>query len=160
MERVHGETLKAFLKRLDLLKKEGISCDSSVIFRTNVRAYYVYRHDLDEEVALEAAKQIAEVLAKLHGGDLIHGDLTTSNLLLRCKISLPVTLYSLQPFKVANVLVEEALLVKLKKVFIARTYQSHTCRSFRQHCPINKFGAALPVGRCDRLWSQLQESAY
>ncbi|KAK8954357.1 hypothetical protein KSP39_PZI002842 [Platanthera zijinensis] len=40
-------------------------------------------HGLNEEVVHEIAAQIGDVIAKLHDGGLIHGDLTTSNMIMR-----------------------------------------------------------------------------
>lgn len=40
-------------------------------------------HGLNEEMAHEIAAQIGDVIAKLHDGGLIHGDLTTSNMIMR-----------------------------------------------------------------------------
>lgn len=40
-------------------------------------------HGLNEEMVHEIAAQIGDVIGKLHDGGLIHGDLTTSNMIMR-----------------------------------------------------------------------------
>lgn len=37
-----------------------------------------------EQELLRLAEQVGQILAKMHDQDVIHGDLTTSNMLLRC----------------------------------------------------------------------------
>ena len=41
------------------------------------------RSDLGEEKIAELMKQVGNIVARLHDGGLVHGDLTTSNILVR-----------------------------------------------------------------------------
>lgn len=54
MQRVHGHSLKAAL----------------------------HNNDLDEAAQLELVRSMGRIVARLHDGDLVHGDLTSSNVLV------------------------------------------------------------------------------
>jgi len=44
---------------------------------------YFANHETTEEQALKLAERIGVVIAKIHDSNIVHGDLTTSNMLLR-----------------------------------------------------------------------------
>ena len=43
-----------------------------------------YAKNLDQTIVIEMMNSVGSIIAKLHDADIIHGDLTTSNMMIKC----------------------------------------------------------------------------
>jgi len=81
MELVHGCTVKQFL--LDHHDKQPLISGATNNINNNNNTDESSKNDAMVMVDLQLAEKIGESIAVLHSGNIIHGDLTTSNMMLR-----------------------------------------------------------------------------
>lgn len=75
MERIIGETVKSlFWRKYEATKPNDTDCDENI---SNVERY-------DEE-CFQLVRELGRVIGLMHDADIVHGDLTTSNIMLRFK---------------------------------------------------------------------------
>lgn len=95
------ERIKAEVKSLVRCRMVGINVPAlydvnlhaSEIVMENIDAIqarkFIYERKPDSSEVLNIGKEIGGVLAKLHGNDIVHGDLTTSNILIKLSSEKP-----------------------------------------------------------------------
>ena len=92
MERIDGITVKETLLSGAFTKEGNRLCIQ--IGAASMHEWTLYVHVSAAEVS-DMLSKIGQVVATLHDGGLVHGDLTTSNMLIRHKDKAVVRIYSL-----------------------------------------------------------------